>query len=100
MIKFKIVVLCLTLLTCSIGRFGKILYDYVQKYNILKCVTPRKYGKLKTKIRKAELNLTFLTDCETLNVYPKFLTFSVPKVTSYDTRFTRKHLLRTGIKKR
>ena len=44
--------------------------------------TLRKYEKLKIKIRKAELDLTFLTNCQTLNCYPKFLTFNLPNVTS------------------
>ena len=63
-------------------------------------VSLRKYKKLKIKIRKAELDLTFLTNCQTLNVYAKFLTFNLPSVTSHDARFIRKGLLRSAIKKR
>ena len=80
--------------------FGNILYDYVQKYNTLKTETLRKYEKLKIKIRKAELDLTFLTNCQTLNVYRKFLTFNLPNVISYNARFIRERLLRSAIKKR
>ena len=100
--KFKTVLLCLKLLACLIVErsFGNILYDYVQKYNTLKTETLRKYEKLKIKIRKAELDLTFLTNCQTLNVYAKFLTFNLPSVTSHDARFIRKGLLRSAIKKR
>ena len=36
--------------------FCNMLYDYVQKYNILKMESLRKYGKSKIKIRKAELD--------------------------------------------
>ena len=41
-------------------------------------VSLRKYKKLKIKIRKAELDLTFLTNSQTLNVYPKFLILRLP----------------------
>ena len=100
--KFKTVVLCLKLLACLIVQrsFGNILYDYVQKYNTLKTETLRKYEKLKIKIRKAELILMFLTNCQRLNVYPRFLTFNLPNVTSHNARFIRKRLLRSAIKKR
>ena len=61
--------------------------------------TLRKYEKLKIKIRKAELDLTFLTNCQTLNVYPKFLTLNLPNVTLHGARFIRKRLLCSAIKK-
>ena len=66
----------------------------------MKTETLGKYEKLKIKIRKAELDLTFLTDCQTLNVYPNFLTFNVLNVSSHDSRLMRKGLLRSAIKKR
>ena len=99
--KFKTVVLCLKLLTCLIVQrsFGNILYNYVQKYNTLPTETLRKYEKLKITSRKAELDLTFLTNCQTLNVYPKFLTLNLPNVTLHGARFIRKRLLRSAIKK-
>ena len=80
--------------------FCNMLYDYVQKYNILKMESLRKYGKSKIKIRKAELDWIFLTNCQTLNVYPKFLTFNFSNVSSHDARFIRKRLLCSAIKKR
>ena len=46
--------------------FGNILYDYVQKYSNLKTDTLRMYEKLTIKIRKAELDLMFLTYCQNL----------------------------------
>ena len=99
--KFKTLVLCLKLLTCLIVQrsFGNILYDYVQKYNTLPTETLRKYEKLKITSRKAELDLTFLTNCQTLNVYPKFLTLNLPNVTLHGERFIRKRLLCSAIKK-
>ena len=55
----------------------------------MKTDPPSNFEKLKTEIRKAELDLTFLTNCQTFNVYSKFLTINLPSVTSYDARFTR-----------
>ena len=63
-------------------------------------VTLRKYEKLKIKIRKAELDLMFLKNCQALNVYPNFIKFNLPNVTSHDARFIRKRLLPSAIKKR
>ena len=77
-----------------------MLYDFVQKYNTLKTDTFRKYEKLKIKIRKAELDLTFHTNCQKLNVYPKFLKFNFLNITSHDARFMKKRLLQSAIKKR
>ena len=62
---------------------------YLQKYNTLKTDTLRKYEKLKIKIRKAELGLTFLTNCQTLNFYPKFLTFNLPNEIYKETAITQ-----------
>ena len=62
--------------------------------------TFRKYEKLKIKTRKAELDLTFLTNCQTRYVYPKFLTFNLPNVASNDARFIRKCILSQLIKKK
>ena len=75
-----------------------MLYHYVKKTPHLETKTLRKYKKLNIKTRKAELDLTFLTNCQTL--YPKFLIFNLPNVISHDARFIRKRLLRSAIKKR
>ena len=53
--------------------------------------------KSKIKIMKAELDWTFLTNCQTLNFYQNFLTFSLPNVTWHNARFIRKRLLRSAI---
>ena len=59
----KSVVLFLKIISLFIVQrnFGNIIYDYVQKYDTLKTDQLRKYEKLKTKIRKAELDATFLS---------------------------------------
>ena len=65
MVNFKRVVLFLKIISLFIVQrnFGNIIYDYVQKYNTLKIEQLRKYEKLKIKIRKAELDVTFLKNC-------------------------------------
>ena len=60
----------------------------------------RKYEKLQIKIRKAELDVTFLKNCQTFNVTPKFLTINLPNVSSYDLQFIKKRLLRSAVNKR
>ena len=79
-------------------NFGNIIYDYLQNYVTLKIEQLRKYEKLKIKIRKAELDATFLRNCQTFNVTPKFLTYS--RVSSYDLQFIKKRLLQSAVNKR
>ena len=102
MVNFKPVVLFLKIISLFIVQrnFGNIIYDYVQKYNTLKIEQLRKYEKLKIKIRKAELDVTFLKNCQTFNVTPKFLTINLPNVSSYDLQFIKKRLLRSAVNKR
>ena len=60
----------------------------------------RKYKKLKIKIRKGELDATFLRNCQIFNVTPKFLTINLPNVSSYDLWSIKNRLLRSAINKR
>ena len=69
-------------------------------YDTLNVVQLRKYEKTKNKIRKAELDLIFLMNCQTLNVVPKFLSFNLPNVNHCDKRCIRKRLLRSAASKR
>ena len=75
MINFKPVVLFLKIISLfTVQRsFGNIIYDYVQNYNALKIEQLRKYEKLKIEIMKAELDVTFLKNCQTSNVTPKLI---------------------------
>ena len=47
-----------------------------------------------------ELDLTFLMNCQTLNVVPKFLSFNLPNVNKYDKKCIIKRLLRSAASKR
>ena len=60
----------------------------------------RKYEKLKIKMRKVELEVTFLTNYQTYNVTPKLLTIDLPNVSSYDLYFIKKRLLRSAVNTR
>ena len=103
MVKIKAVVLFLKIISWFIVQrnFGNVIYDYVRKYDdTLKIEQLRKYEKLKVKIKKAELDATFLKNCQTFNVTPKFLTINLPNISSHDLQFIKKRLLRSAVSKR
>ena len=81
--------------------YGNIIYDLAQTYQG-KVSLPdfRNYEKLTIKKRKAELDVAFLKDCQSLGVFPKFLCFPLPNVDNRDTYSIRKRLLRSNITKR
>ena len=49
---------------------------------------------------KAELDLSFLRNCQSFNVFPKFLSFNLPNTNRHDTITIRKQLLKSAIAKR
>ena len=102
MVKIKTVVNILKILANFIvhRNFGNLIYNFVQEYDTLNVEQLRKYEKTRKKIRKAALDLTFLMNCQTLNVVPKFLSFNLPNVNKYDKRCLRKRLLRSAVSKR
>ena len=51
-------------------------------------------------MKKAELDLNFLSKCRLFNAIPKFLVLNLPYSNDEDTRFIRKRLLRSTIEKR
>ena len=60
----------------------------------------RKLESLTTKLRKAELDVQFLKNCQVFGVYPKFISFDLPNVCNSDPVYIRKRLLRTSILRR
>ena len=102
MTNFKSVVLFLKTISLFIVQrnFGNIRYDYVQKYDTLKIEQLRKYEKVKVKIRKADLDATFLRNCQTFNVTPKILTINLLNVSPHDLQSIKKRLLRSAVNKR
>ncbi|XP_057298046.1 uncharacterized protein LOC130628959 [Hydractinia symbiolongicarpus] len=59
----------------------------------------RKYEKLSYKVEKKNLDLTFLRNCQSFNVTPKFLCFNLPHTNFNDGRLIRKRLLKSAIHK-
>ena len=72
----------------------------MQKCSKLSTSKLRKLEKLSIKLKKADLDITFLSNCKVFNVIPKFLAFNLPNTNDSDSRFTRKRLLRSALKKR
>ena len=60
----------------------------------------RSLEKLTVKKRKAELDVNFLKDCKSFNVFPKFICFPLPNVNYTDINAIRRRLLRSAISKR
>ena len=60
----------------------------------------RKYKKLEIKVRRVELNVVFLKNCQTINILSKFLITNVPNVGSKDLQLIKKRLLRSAFNKR
>ena len=59
----------------------------------------RKYEKLEYKKKKLKLDIGFLNNGKQLGVYPKFLIFKLPIVSSKDPLSIRKRLLHSAINK-
>ena len=82
-------------------KFGNIIYDIAQKYQgDVSVAELRKFERSNVKLKKAELDVNFLTNCQTFNVFPKFICFNLPTSNHYETRLIRKRLLRNAIHKR
>ena len=102
MVNFKAAVLFIRILTCFISHrtFGNVIYDNAQKCSELSISKLRKLEKLSIKLKKADHDITVLPNCKVFNVIPKFLTFNLPNTNDSDSRFVRKRLLRSALKKR
>ena len=98
----KFVVYLKFILTIVLLRsYGSIIYDFAHKYQgKLSLSDFRTYEKLSLKKRKADLDVAFLKDCQTLGVFPKFVCFLLTNVNIKDTVAIRKRLLRSAIIKR
>ena len=79
----------------------RIINDYSSKYaGILELSQFRKVEKLSKKVKKAELDINFLTSCQRFNVFPKFVCFPVPNVSKYGVFAIRERLLKSALGKR
>ena len=101
--KLKILVVVLGLISDIIGlrNFGRIISDYSSKYaGILELSQFRKVEKLSKKVKKAELDINFLTSCQRFNVFLKFVCFPLPNLNKHDVFAIRKRLLKSALNKR
>ena len=92
----------LRVIVCSLAQrwFGNVIQNIVLKYDSLDRSKLCWFEKLLIKLKKADLDITFLSNCRTFNVIPKFLAYNSPYTNDEDSRFIRKRLLRSAIKKR
>ena len=91
---------CLILLVLR-RPFGNIINDVALKYGDAVSISDlRKLEKLSLKVKKAELDIQFLKNCQWYNVTPNFLSFRIPHASSHDTKAVRKRLLRSAVRKR
>ena len=103
MFKIKRVVFFLKILsTLLLSRtFGRIIHDIAELSNGQLTVKElRKLEKLYIRNNKASLDINFLKNCRTFNVFPKFLAFNVTNATSVDVKVIRNRLLKSAIYKR
>ena len=96
MVNFKAAVLFIRISTCFISHrtFGNVIYDNAQKCSELSISKLRKLEKLSIKLKKADLDITVLPNCKV------FLAFNLLNTNDSDSRFVRKRLLWSALKKR
>ena len=56
--------------------FGNIIFDIAARYDNVSHQDLRRWERLSLKENKAKLDLTFLRNCRTLGVNPKFIHFT------------------------
>ena len=81
-------VLFLKVFVCLLAqrRFGNVIHDIVLKYESLDKSKLRRFENLSIKLKKADLDLTFLSNCQTFNVIPKFWAYNLPYTNNDDSR--------------
>ena len=65
-------------------NLGNRIFDLAAKYDNVDIADLRRLEKLSIKEDKAALDLSFLRNCQSLNVFPKFVCFSLPNVSQLD----------------
>ena len=97
-IVFKIKILTVLLLSRS---FGNVIYDIAAPSNGLLSTTDiRSLEKCYKKREKAGLDITFLKNSRTFNVFPKFIHVDIPFSNRYDVTYIKKRLLKHILHKR
>ena len=80
MFRLKTAIICLRLLVIFLllRPFGNIIHDFAAKYEALSIRDLRKLEKLSIKTANAELDVNFLNNCLTFQVFPNFICFPLP----------------------
>ena len=102
MLKLKTLVLLLNVITniLLLRPFGKIIHDVAVKYIDISVADLRLFEKLSIKVERIKHDIAFLKNCQTFQVFPKFLCFKIPHGNGHDASIIRKRLLRSAIHKR
>ena len=96
-IVFKIKILACLLLCPS---FGNIVRNIAATSNgLLSATDIRNLEKCSKKTNKGLLDINFLKNCKTLNVFPKFMQFNIPLANRSDVRSIKKRLLKNALHK-
>ena len=78
--------------------FGNIIDDIAACSNgLLSTADIRSLEKCCKKREKSVLDITFLKNCRTFNVFPKFIHVDIPLSNRYDVTCIKKHLLKNGV---
>ena len=97
-IVFKIKILACLLLRRS---FGNVVQNIAANSNgLLSASDIRNLKKCYKKRNKALLDIDFLKNCKTLNVFPKFIQFDIPLAKRSDVRSIKKRLPKNALHKR
>ena len=89
----KSIVFKIEILTCFLlcRSFGNVIHNIAANSNGLLSVNDiRNLGKCYKKRNKALLDINFLRNCKTLNVFPKFIQFDIPLGNRSDIRSIKK----------
>ena len=79
--------------------FGSIIHDISRKHDDVNISQLRQYEKLKVKINKIQLDITFLENCQVFQVTPKFIVHNVRSINKRDIDFIQKHVLKSEIRR-
>ena len=96
----KVVIFIHTILSFMMSKkIINVYNDIARQYRNVTVKDFRKYKKLEYKKKNLKLDINFLNNCKQLGVYPKFLIFKLPNVSTRDASSIRKRLLRSAINK-
>ena len=102
MFKLKTLIILIYVITdiLLLRPFGKIIFDVASKYDDISVADLRLLEKLSTKVQIFKHDIAFLKNCQTFQVFPKFLYFKIPHGSGSDANHIRKRLLRSAIHRR